>query len=275
MRFLNFELPTEGTCTVQQAACMSHPGRKRPNNEDNLFFQGVILDSDNHGTGKVLTCGNGFGQQEKGAPRFFAVFDGMGGGDYGEIASSTAADEARRFFWQNDQVDRYEVSLSLDAFCQRASERVFDTARNLGSTSTGTTMVGCLFLDGRVWVANVGDSRCYRLRSGKLEQLSTDHTDEAEMKRHGITGRKPFLTQYLGCDPDEMFIEPAIVSHYLQRGDRFLLCSDGLTDMVPLPRIQTLLSGSGTPSQIVAALVNAALDGGGKDNITVMLCHCQ
>ena len=256
-----------------RAAAASHIGKRRQNNEDNMCFDGYRMETDNAGTGTILTCETNPLDAITGKDAFFAVFDGMGGGDYGEIASFTAADEARVFFKELHQVDIHDVSLSLQEFCLKANEEVFVSGRNLGSDRMGTTIVGCYFLDGRVWVCNVGDSRCFRYRSGFLQQLSCDHTDEEYMRENGITDRKPYLTQYLGVDPEEMYIEPFIKSFTVAPGDLYLLCSDGLTDMVEEDEIKRILAGPEMLKNKVNALISAALSGGGRDNITVILCE--
>lgn len=251
------------------AACASHVGKKRKNNEDNFYFCGASLSCDNLGTGRTLSLEAGRKQREGG---FFAVFDGMGGGDYGEVASYTAAKEAEAFFGASERVDPHDVSLSLNEYCQNANGKVFGAGQELGAGSMGSTLVGLYFLDGRAWVCNLGDSRCYLLRGGRLTQISADHTDERDMKENNVTGRKPYLTQYLGIDPEAFRIEPYISSFSLWEGDVLLLCSDGLTDMVPAEAIGRLLGQD--PEAAVESLVAAALDGGGRDNITVMVCRC-
>ena len=258
---------------ITAAACYSHKGKKRPNNEDNLFFEGFRMNSDNQGTDQVLSYDRKRLDHLTDKTVFYAAFDGMGGGDYGELASYTAADEAYRFF-HGGGVDAHDVTISLEHFCNIANQSVYSAGQNLGSRVMGTTIVGCYFYDGRVWICNVGDSRCYRLRNHSMEQLSLDHTDEKEMMINGITGRKPYLTQYLGIDPEEMHIEPYVQSHDLESGDRYLLCSDGLTDMVSLDEIQRILENSSNPKSLVQELTEAALVGGGKDNITVMVVQC-
>ena len=131
------------------------------------------------------------------------------------------------------------------------------------------------FHAGQVWICNLGDSRGYLLRGGKLLQISQDHTDAAFMQENGITGRKPYLTQYLGIDPDEMMIEPYIKSYYLQEGDTFLICSDGVTDMVEEQEICRILAHNEDVGDCVDLLIQAALDGGGKDNITAIVVRME
>lgn len=108
-----------------------------------------------------------------------------------------------------------------------------------------------------------------------MKKISQDHTDKEFMEENGITGRKPYLTQYLGIDPEEMTVVPWIRSYYLQRGDRFLICSDGLTDMVEEQQICNLLAENVYPEECVEALIKASLNGGGRDNITVIVVDVE
>lgn len=259
-----------------QAACGCNTGKRRKNNEDNFYFDGKYLDSENGGLAEILVKEGGRrsfldGMLGESPYEFYAVFDGMGGGDYGEVASNLAAITAEGCIKSGEKISLYDVSVSLQELCREMSRRIFQSGTNLGAAQMGSTITSLFFYAGQVWVCNVGDSRCYRLRNRKMEQLSVDHTDEEEMKIAGITGRKPYLTQYLGVDPSEMRIEPYVKRHELKRGDRFLLCSDGLTDMVSEQEICDMLAKYEDPEECTERLIQAALDGGGKDNITVIV----
>lgn len=259
---------------VLRAACGCHVGKRRKNNEDNFYFNGSRMECDNAGTEGVLTLEPGLLDNVLQKDCFFAVFDGMGGGDYGEVASYTAAKAAENFFSGQSRVDVHDVTVSLEEYCMQANEEVVRAGSGLGAAHMGSTMVSLYFLDGRAWVCNLGDSPCFLLRDGQLRQLSVEHTDGQEMKANGITGRKPYLTQYLGIDPSEMRIEPYVKNCTLHTGDIFLLCSDGLTDMVELSDIRRTLLRCRSPKEAVETLVQAALEAGGKDNITIMVCQC-
>ena len=123
----------------------------------------------------------------------------------------------------------------------------------------------------QVWTVNVGDSRCFLLRDGKLQQISEDQTDEAYMKENGIHGRKPYLTQYMGMDPEEVRVLPYADCLQLKKGDRFLICSDGVSDMVSIEFLETMLLQTQSPAKCVDTILAAALEAGGKDNITVIV----
>lgn len=256
-----------------QAACGCHMGKKRKNNEDNFYFDGTCLNSDNTGMSEILTQETLLEEGKSGSCHYYAVFDGMGGGDYGEVASNIAAETAREFLSKEQNVNYCDITPTLQNMCQIMSRNIYEAGVNLGAVQMGSTVVSLFFYSGQVWVFNLGDSRCYRLRDNEMEQISLDHTDEADMKVFGITGRKPYLTQYLGVNPEEMRIEPHVKSYVLKKGDRFLLCSDGLTDMVSEQEICDILSEYEDLEICTGELMKAALDGGGRDNITVMVCQ--
>lgn len=249
-----------------RAACGCDQGKRRNNNEDNLYFDGNYMNSDNHGLAtvekKVMSLED---------DRFFCVFDGMGGGDFGEVASYTAAKTAKEFLEIESNINPCDITPSLTKMCEVINQAVYEAGEKLGSTKMGSTLVGVYFHAGQAWMSNLGDSRCYLFRNGKMRQISEDHTDEEFMKENGITGRKPYLTQYLGIDPEEMSIVPTIRNYNLSRGDRFLICSDGVTDMVEEQEICNDLARYQYPEECVSALIQAALDGGGKDNITAIV----
>lgn len=249
-----------------RAACGCHQGKKRNNNEDNLYFDGSYMNSDNHGLPSIEKTVLSLDDDG-----FFCVFDGMGGGDYGEVASYTASKTTKEFLETGTNINPCDITPSLTKMCEVINQAVYEAGEKLGSSRMGSTLVGLYFHEGQAWVCNLGDSRCYLLRGGRMKQISEDHTDEEFMKENGITGRKPYLTQYLGIDPDEMTIVPSIKSYVLNRGDRFLICSDGVTDMVDDQTICNNLARYQDPDECVKALIQAALDGGGKDNITAIV----
>lgn len=258
---------------VIAASCGCHVGKKRKNNEDNFYFNGKYLDSDNMGLGEILTKKTSLLEDVLGNYQFYAVFDGMGGGDYGEIASNIAAKTVKDFLQNEENINPADITPSLSHMCQIMNKNVFRTEMNLGASQMGSTLVSLFFYAGQVWVCNIGDSRCYRLRDGQMEQISMDHTDEAEMKAFGIKGRKPYLTQFLGVDPEEILLEPHVKSYRLEEGDTFLLCSDGLTDMVTEQEICNMLDRYENTENCVCHLIDAALEAGGRDNITVIVCQ--
>ena len=246
-----------------EAACGCHIGKIRKNNEDNFFFAGEYLDSDNMGLEAPL---NYKGHLRRGLT--LAVFDGMGGENFGEVASYTAASEMQRI---KRKLKEYFSSKKffLLRLVDQLNSAVVRAKKELCTDRMGTTMVGLHFGLRRVYISNIGDSRAYRLRDNELVQLSQDHV----LKIPGKEGKKTPLTQHLGIDPEDMQIEPYIVKHKLLAGDMYLLCSDGLTDMLTNYEISCLMRDAVNVEECVKRLVRAALDKGGRDNITVIVCR--
>ena len=254
------------------AACGCNKGLRRSNNEDNFYFDGDFLNSDNDGMGSILTRVRDMTPDSDETGSFFAVYDGMGGGQYGELASHAAAAVTEGLLDSVVPLDADEVLNGISEMCMELNNAVFDASTDLVVNQMGSTLVGCYFYGANVWCCNVGDSRSFRLRDGVLMQLSVDHTDADTMQRSGVKGRKPYLTQYLGVDPEEMRICPEVSQHDLNRGDAYLICSDGLTDMVTEERITEILMDEGDEEEKVQTLMVEALRNGGKDNVTVILC---
>ena len=237
------------------AAAVSDRGRKRPSNEDAYGFS--------------IEAG------------VYVVCDGMGGAAAGEVASTIAVDEILRLLTRPNQ--EKETSLpdaAQNAICE-ANEAIFNRAqRNHRLNGMGTTLVALATREQRVWVLNVGDSRCYRLRKGLLEQLSRDHSLVEEQVRLGrMTPRealhsplKNVITRALGTQSQ---VTPDVFEFAAEPGDLFLLCSDGLTRELSDAVIQDLLSKDLTLEAQSARLVEAAKKAGGHDNITCLLVRAE
>ena len=245
-------------------ACSSHIGQVRRKNEDNIFFFDCCLEKSHRITERPIRC-----RLTTCSSRLIAVFDGMGGETCGDEASFTAAQYVKEAFL-NSRKKRDSEAL-LTQLCHDINIAVFNRAKDMHISRMGST-AAMMYLKGkRATVCNLGDSKVFRLRSGTLEQLSFDHTDAQEIKKRGIN-RKPRLTQHLGIDPNEMIIEPYVTSFLVKRKDYYLLCSDGLTDMLCNEGIQQIIETSKDVVNCVEQLVQKALDNGGKDNITVIVC---
>lgn len=239
------------------SACACHIGMIRANNEDNFYFEGHHLELINRGLPKTLSSHDSEGG-------IYAIFDGMGGEEAGETAAYLASSTL-----QDDLNDGKADDLS--AFCIHANRRICSYAKRHGDLSMGSTAALLRLNNGTAEVANLGDSKAYLFRQGRLTQLSVDHTDAALLARSGAT-RKPRLTQYLGIPEDEMLLEPAYWQGTIAPGDKFLLCSDGLTDMVSEDELRSILTYDMPVEECADAMVERALSYGGKDNITVIVC---
>ena len=248
-----------------EAACGCNIGRVRKNNEDNFFFDNKSLELVNQGLPTPLFFS---GIVKRGL--CFAVFDGMGGENYGEVAAYTAATHLQKT--KRTLLD-YFISLKeyLNKLTLQLNEAIIDTQKVFCTDRCGSTMAALYFSSNSVYVCNIGDSRAYRLRGSKFLQLSTDHVENYPSHKK----KKSPLTQHLGIDPNTMQIEPSIVNSKLHRGDKFLLCSDGLTDMLTDLEISAIMSGHQNVNDCVNALICSALEHGGHDNITVIVCNLK
>jgi len=246
------------------AACRCDIGRVRTKNEDNFYFDGSILPPKNNGTEGVLTICRSFS-----VPACFAVFDGMGGEKHGEQAAYLAAQALK----EHPSKSSPAPGAMLLNVCLEANKRICDSASRNGGVRMGSTAAMLYFTESFVWLCNIGDSKIFRMRQGALSQLSIDHTDRALLERQVNKIRKPLLTQHLGIWPEEMVIEPYAVQSALEVGDQYLICSDGLTDMVALDEIALNLNKEKNAGDCIDGLVEQALSRGGRDNITVILCR--
>lgn len=185
------------------AACASNIGKIRKNNEDNILFFNKTLPENNRGLRNPNT-----GETTISEPMCLAVFDGMGGEDYGEIAAFTAAQTLKEELLLQSEFLVPEKQRLTD-LCSAMNLAVVRQAQKLRTNRMGTTVAMLYFLPRRVYVCNLGDSRAYRLRAGEFMQLSEDHTESSALAENTSPQKTP-LTQYLGIAPDEMVLNPHI-----------------------------------------------------------------
>lgn len=244
-------------------AARSVVGRIRRNNEDNLLLDGEMLSLE-HKDSEMLSRSI---VSESG--RLVGVFDGMGGNRDGEKASYIAAMTAMQAVGNRPgSITREEF---LHALCLEMNDAVCKEADGSGM---GTTCALLFLYNDRYIVCNIGDSPVFLVRNGRMKQISVDHNLKATFER--ATGKpapanqKFQLTQCIGIPQDEMIIEPHMASDTVQVGDFFLLCSDGVTDMVPLEEIMTIICEKKTPEAVINELIRKAMEAGGRDNITAL-----
>ncbi|MCL5103380.1 MAG: Stp1/IreP family PP2C-type Ser/Thr phosphatase [Armatimonadetes bacterium] len=246
----------KGVTIVSLLGAKTDLGRIRENNEDKFeFFQPDDPDT--------LAL--------KGA--FYAVADGMGGHAAGQIASELALKTTIKAYYADPSP---MVEESLRAAIQQANALVYEAARAIAERAgMGTTMTALVIRGEEAFIAQVGDSRCYRLRDGKLKQMTEDHSWVSEqVKRGGLSEDEakysPFrnvITRSLGNAPN---VDVDIGSLDLKAEDQFLLCSDGLSGEVEPDEMRKAMQ-KGSPSQAASELVDLALERGGRDNITVLI----
>jgi PPM family protein phosphatase len=233
------------------AVGQTDPGKRRRRNEDAY----LVLDD----------------------PPLFVVADGMGGYAGGDVASAMAVETFEQAFAADDFDTSAYPGLSrragaLAQTIQRANQRIFKASQeDRDLHGMGTTLVCARFSPNkqRVYVGHVGDSRCYVFREGQLHRITSDHTAASL----GIVGPlAQALTRALGVTPTVVI---DLILGKPRPGDRYLLCSDGLSKMIPDEQIERILKEEADADRAVAALITAANERGGKDNITVILVRVE
>ncbi len=241
-------------------AARTDVGKKREHNEDNL------LSLPDHG--------------------LFVVADGVGGRAAGEVASQmcieafTANAEAVRekldqFAAEHTTELRNAVIAELDRVCQVATRSIYETAETVERKGMTTTLVAIAIGGGSAFVVHVGDSRAYLFRDGEARQLTEDHSMVNELVRSGkmtwpearASRHRHVITRAIGLYPT---VQPSLGSFDLLPGDRIVLCSDGLSDVVAPERMLQIIA-AWEPAAACDQLIQAALDRGGPDNVTVQV----
>ena len=236
------------------------PGLARENNEDSVTFDEPV--------------------------RLGILADGMGGYNAGEIASGMATtfikSELGRWLSQAGRhANAREVRRAMEICVDNANRSIFNAANsNPQYSGMGTTLVLGVFQDVRLMLGHIGDSRCYRLRGTEFAQITKDHSLLQEQMDAGLitpeqaatSSNKNLVTRALGVE-DAVLLE--VNEHRVEPGDIYLMCSDGLSDMVDDEGIAEIL-GTDTPlEQKVAQLIDAANANGGRDNISVLVAQAN
>jgi protein phosphatase len=221
-------------------------GRQRSANEDALF--------------------------EVGGTQLFAVADGMGGARAGEVAAKAAVDSLAGLA-ESDSVGERELAEVVE----QANRRIYELSQGDESLAgMGTTMTTVAVGDTDISIAHVGDSRLYRFRDGELEKLTHDHSLVDELVRAGkitpeeaeVHPQRSIITRALGPEPE---VEVERMTYPARAGDVYLICSDGLTTMIPEDAVAAILRGRSSLEQAGTELVRAANEAGGRDNVTVVM----
>ena len=215
----------------------------------------------------------------------FAVIDGMGGHRAGDVAAQMVAEGLPALICREFRTMKTRQPRSLSGWigqciAEQSRHVCFQGFNETGLGGMGATVALLLLVEGRAYAGNLGDSRVYRFRSGRLTQLSRDHSVIAELLEAGEIAleevhnhcARGLLTQYVGM-PEEP--KPYVRSFPLKPGDRFLLCTDGLTDMMDEPEMKRILGACANAQQAAETLVQAANDEGGLDNTTVAVVDCS
>lgn len=252
-----------------QAAVSSNRGSVRKNNEDNFYFDGFFMNEKQREETIHRET-----ESENGA-KIYAICDGMGGEEAGEDASMTAVRCLKQHEKKlTDKLDKEQIKATL----QEISNLIENNASKKGYHS-GTTIAMVLICQEQAAFVNVGDSRIYCYENNSLKRISVDHSEvqrlfamrvikAEEMASHP---KRHMITQYLGMPHEKALLSPCIkLPEPLRAGQKILICSDGLTDMVDDTCIQKIIAEADTAQTAVHQLNNMALENGGKDNITII-----
>lgn len=245
---------------IYQYFSHTDPGLARDNNEDSVTFDA--------------------------ATQLAVLADGMGGYNAGEVASGMATafirSEMSRWLDQAGKTaNAREVRRALEICVDNANRSIFNAANsNPQYGGMGTTLVMGVYHDNRLMLGHIGDSRCYRLRGDEFTQITKDHSLLQEQMDAGlitpeqaaISLNKNLVTRALGVE-DTVLLE--VNEHRVEPGDMYLMCSDGLSDMVGDAGIALLLLAEGTLETKAQSLIAAANEAGGRDNISVLLIQAQ
>ncbi len=244
-------------------AAVSDIGNVRKNNEDNLFVPGEKIREPKNNT--YSFSGNYIGRNA-----FFCVCDGMGGHSAGEVASYMAARQVEESYKSVGNAKSSAVMRkTMKNFISELNDSIYSSADDKPELkSMGTTLSGLYFIGKGAYFVNIGDSRSYELKGKELVQLTMDHSDSEN---------KHALTRFLGMSSQYGHVYPDIASNVAKVGmkRRFLLCSDGLTDMVDDMMIKNILIEEANVKTAAQRLVDTAKKNGGRDNVTVIVIDAE
>lgn len=261
------------TAPVMTAAACSNIGCRRTNNEDNFCLNGQYMQREEMDKGGLYAC-------RAEGKAIFAVCDGMGGEDAGEEASLLSVQLCARFLKDGAMSTERKA---LQAFFMDGCVSVMKQAQRNNNRS-GSTVSLIIADDDGLYAANMGDSRIYRLSKQGFAQISEDHTEVQRLLKKGLIRKEEIKThpkrhmirQYWGMPlsvaPFSPYFAPRIP---YQRGDKYLICSDGLTDMLEDVQIEAMLKQEKPVGEICQELVDEALRHGGKDNVTVLVFEIE
>lgn len=252
----------------------THPGKVRSGNEDNFAVNTVFRRLEDHKK-------NLEGTRLK-EPLCCAVFDGMGGEANGELASKLCAEVASMIYFELRESSEVNVDSLVSSFVEKSNRAIVDMLESTHSKRGGSTVVMTVFYNGVVYPYSLGDSRIYLYRDQCLQLLTNDQTLAMKKVRANIITEEEALTSpdrhkltsFLGVDVDAEGLVPQIYQPFvLMPGDKLLLCSDGMYDMCSDRQMEQLMARSS--DEACLALVDAALENGGEDNVTCMLISCS
>jgi PPM family protein phosphatase len=278
-------LPASCPCFAVRTYGLTDQGKVRTSNEDHFLVAKMVKALQVELTSlpqRTLHQGSNRGY-------LFVVADGIGGHAAGAKASALAIDSVESFvldslkwFAPCKGKDQNQVLSDFQYAVQQVNARVLDEAAERPELhGMGTTLTLAYNFSNELYIAHVGDSRCYLSRGGDLHRLTRDHTVVDQLVRAGALAPadvarhhlRHVLTNTVGGHTPEVKAE--LHKIHLERGDRLLLCSDGLTEMVPEEKIRRIMDTESNPELACRQLVQCANDAGGKDNVTVVVAHFE
>ncbi|WP_455543025.1 PP2C family protein-serine/threonine phosphatase [Intestinibacter sp.] len=248
-----------------------HIGKKRSNNEDNFYLNGQFKEDPNEKKNLFLNTSSNDKIQ------IYAVCDGMGGESLGEMASyiavKTLAKYQREVF---TFCNKTTLQKSIEEYIDDVNEQICEIAIKLDKKCVGTTLALIAIYEDYMYVYNLGDSKIYFISKDEIVQLSKDHTKAQMLYDAGLIDKdelknshsKNVLTQHLGVFKNDIKISPSKVLFRLNKGDKFMICSDGVTDLLNEDEIEKIIRDSSNTSDIAHKIVDNSLLKGGIDNIT-------
>lgn len=247
-----------------EAVCGCFLGNGRSHNEDNFYFDKKHLPQENQGLKQPIQF-----QTTTREPVLLAVFDGMGGEKRGEEAACRACEVFAEEVKQLDELVIPGKELLYRA-CHKANQEVVKIATTNQCGTMGTTVAALYFFGDEVCACNVGDSKIFRIRNKQMVQISKDHTDEKIMSAMGIN-KKPVLLQYIGVPDTEMAIDPFVSKGEISSGDIYIICSDGITDVLSANEIYQIVEKGDSLEEVVRKIVGKVDSLNGSDNATIIM----
>lgn len=263
------------TASVPQkydVSASTHEGKVRKFNEDNFAINAIVGLSE--GSRRSLR-GDGMGE-----PLLCAVFDGTGGEVVG-VAASRLASEYATWLYKNLLQSPFERERLVNHFVSESNAYIVEKLYSRNGRRGATTFVLAIIISGKLYTYSLGDSRLYIHTGGKLYQLTDDHTVAMERYREGVISRdeahkspdRHKLTAFLGIEPASAANPQKYDAVNLTKGDRLLLCSDGLYSMLSDDEIAGVLASA--EEDKACTLINMAVARGGKDNVTCTVIECK
>lgn len=248
-------------------------GNLRKSNEDNFYFNGTFLTQEDRDFSMLQ---NGVCSDKL---QFYAICDGMGGEERGEDASFIAVKVLGKYHKMLTKMKYHSLEKYVDMYLAEVNTQICAQRKENRYCRIGTTIALFVVEGEYIHIINIGDSRIYKLRHNKLIQLTKDHTPAVRAFELGFIKKEDIkthphrhkLTQYLGLGPEEMTVTPSRLTIKSKNNERFLMCSDGVTDMIDDFEIKKILRENKIPEIATQKIIEKAKENGGRDNITAIV----